>query len=169
MEQSSFKLSKNERRFLLSLAQNANQTDTDIARSMGMSKSAISVMRSRLEKEGLLAGATADLDFGRLGVSFHTLILFQWNASSDAKLTRKMEEDFTSTPSTIYFAVGSTPNSKYAAMLAFRSFEEYNDFLEEFKGKYGASFAGLETLFIQPKRILKQTTGDLAKMLLGGV
>ena len=104
-----------------------------------------------------------------MGVCFYYVLVFQWNAFADAKLTKKMEDDFTTTAQTIYFAEGSNPNSKYIAKMAFLDFEDYNTFLAEFRRKYGSSISGLETFFIQPKRILKEDYGDLVKMLIGGV
>jgi len=169
MQQSSIKLSKTEKLFLLSLMENKSKNDSDIAHELKISKATVSRTRAKLEERGLLAGVTPNLNFEKLGISFYTVLLFQWNAFSDKALTEKMEKDFTSTPQTVYFAEGSTPNSKYIAMMAFLDFENYNAFLSEFRGKYGASIANLETSFVQPKRILKQSYGGLAKFLVGGV
>ena len=169
MQQSSVKLTKSEKHFLISLTGGGDKNDSNIAKEIKVSKGSVSRIRKKLEQEGLLTGSSPTLDLEKLGVCFYFVLVFQWNAFADKKLTEKMEKDFTSTPHTTYFAEGSNPNSKYIAKMAFLSFEEYNDFLEEFRGKYGASISGLETFFIRPKRILKEGYGDLVKMLLGGV
>lgn len=168
MQQSFVKLLKTEKRFLLSLIQNREKNDSDIAKELKMSKGTVSRTRKKLEERGLLAGSSPNLNMEKFGVSFYTLMLFQWNAYSDSKLTKKMEEEFVSTPQTVYFAEGSTPNSKYVAMMGFLDFEDYNNFLEEFRAKYGGAVTGLESLFIQQKRVLKQSSVDLAKILVGG-
>ena len=146
--------------------QNREKNDSEIAKAIKTSKPSVSHMRKKLEREGILAGCTPMLDFEKFGVSFYTVMVFRWNAYSDRKLTEAMEKDFTSTPPVVYFAEGANPNSKYIAMMAFLSFENYNNFLEEFRSKYGKQTSDLETFFVQPKRILKQSYGDLAKMLM---
>jgi len=169
MEQSSIKLTAKEKQFLIMLSKGDGKSDSDIAKETGISKPMISYMRAKLERAGILTGNTQAFDLEKLGVCFYFVLVFQWNAFADKKLTKKMENDFTSTPHTTYFAEGSSPNSKYIAKMAFLDFEEYNDFLAEFRRKYGKSISGLESFFIQPKRILKEGYGDLARMLLGGV
>ena len=169
MQQSSIKLTKTERRFLISLTKGGDKNDSEIAKEMKVSKGTVSRIRKKLSEEGLLAGATPKLDLEKMGVCFYYVLVFQWNAFADRKLTEKMEKDFTSTAQTIYFAEGSNPNSKYIAKMAFVDFEDYNEFIAEFRRKYGASISGLETFFIQPKRVLKEDYGDLVKMLIGGV
>ena len=169
MQQSSIKLTKTERRFLISLTKGGDKNDTEISKEMKVSKATVSRIRKKLAEEGLLAGATPKLDLEKMGVCFYYVLVFQWNAFADKKLTEKMERDFTSTAQTIYFAEGSNPNSKYIAKMAFVDFEDYNNFIAEFRHKYGTSISGLETFFIQPKRILKEDYGDLVKMLIGGV
>lgn len=168
MEQNSIKLTAKERQFLITLSKGGNKHDSDIAKETGISKPMISYMRTKLERAGVLTGSIPTFDLEKLGVCFYFVLIFQWNAYADKKLTKKMEDDFTSTPHTTYFAEGSNPNSKYIAKMAFLSFEEYNNFLAEFRGKYGKSISGLESFFIQPKRILREGYGDLARMLLGG-
>ena len=168
MQQSSIKLAKTEKRFLISLTKGGDRNDTEIAKEMKVSKATVSRIRKRLGEEGLLAGATPVLNLEKMGVCFYYVLVFQWNAFADKKLTERMEKDFTSTAQTTYFAEGSSPNSKYIAKMAFLDFEDFNNFLEEFRGKYGAHISGLETFFIQPKRILKEGYGDLVKMLLEG-
>ena len=169
MKQSSVKLTKTERRFLISLTKGGDKNDTEISNEMKVSKATVSRIRKKLSEEGLLAGATPKLDLEKMGVCFYYVLVFQWNAFADRKLTEKMEKDFTSTAQTIYFAEGSNPNSKYIANMAFIDFEDYNAFLAEFRRKYGASLSNFETFFIQPKKILKEDYGDLARMLIGGV
>jgi len=168
MQQSSIKLKKTEKRFLLALVEKGDRNDSEIAKEMKVSKSSISRIRKKLAEAGLITGCTAVLDLEKMGVGFYHVLVFQWNAFADKKLTKKMEEDFTTTAQTVYFAQGLSPNSKYIAKMAFLSFEDYNNFLEEFRGKYGNSISGLETFFIQPKRILKESYGDLVRMLLEG-
>jgi len=169
MQQSSIKLTKTERHFLISLTKGGDKNDSEIAKEMKVSKATVSRIRKKFAEEGLLAGATPNLNLEKMGVCFYYVLVFQWNAFADRKLTEKMENDFTSTAQTIYFAEGSNPNSKYIAKMAFVDFEDYNNFIAEFRRKYGASISGLETFFIQPKRILKEDYGDLVKMLIGGV
>jgi len=169
MKQSSVKLTKTERRFLISLTKGGDKNDTEISKEMKVSKATVSRIRKKFTESGLLAGATPKLDLEKMGVCFYYVLVFQWNAFADRKLTEKMEKDFTSTAQTIYFAEGSSPNSKYIAKMAFIDFEDYNNFLAEFRRKYGASLSDLETFFIQPKKILKEDYGDLVKMLIGGV
>ena len=169
MQQSSIKLTKTERRFLISLTKGGDKNDTEISKEMKVSKATVSRLRKKLTEDGLLACATPKFNLETLGICFYYVLVFQWNAFADRKLTEKMERDFTSTAQTIYFAEGSNPNSKYIAKMAFIDFEDYNNFLAEFRRKYGASLSDLETFFIQPKKILKEDYGDLVKMLIGGV
>ncbi|MCX6770649.1 MAG: MarR family transcriptional regulator [Candidatus Micrarchaeota archaeon] len=169
MQQSCLKLTRSEQHFLTCLAEGSDKNDSKIAKEMGLNRSSISRIRKKLLEEGVLTGRYPPLDLEKMGVCFYHVIVFQWNAYADKKLTQKMEKDFTSTPHTIYFAEGSNPGSKYIANMAFLTFEEYNDFLAEFKEKYGKYISGLESFFIQPKRILKEGYGDLAKLLIGGV
>jgi len=169
MQQSSIKLTKTERRFLTSLTKGGDKNDSEIAKEMKVSKATVSRIRKKFTEEDLLAGATPNLNLEKMGICFYYVLVFQWNAFADRKLTEKMERDFISTAQTIYFAEGSNPNSKYIAKMAFLDFEDYNSFLAEFRRKYGASISDLETFFIQPKRILKEDYGDLIRMLIGGV
>jgi len=169
MQQSSVKLTKTEKLFLVILTKDGNKNDSEIAKEMKVSKATVSRIRKKLVEDGVITGCAATLDIEKMGTCFFYVLVFQWNAFADKKLTKKMEDDFTTTAQTIYFAEGSNPNSKYIAKMAFVDFEDYNNFIAEFRGKYGKSISDLETFFIQPKRILKEGYGDLVKMLLEGV
>jgi len=87
MQQSSIKLTKTERRFLISLTKGGDKNDTEISKEMKVSKATVSRLRKKLTEDGLLAGATPKLNLETLGICFYYVLVFQWNAFADRKLT----------------------------------------------------------------------------------
>jgi len=168
MEKSSLKLSNYEKKFLLSLIEDGSKPDSDISKETKISKASASRIRKKLKESEILLDSILVINLEKFGISFYAVLFFEWQLSNDQKTTKKMEEEFVSSPQVVYFAEGDNPNINYIAMLAFFDFEDYQDFLSEFRQKYGNSLKRLETYFIQPKKILKQDYTDLSKMLIGG-
>ncbi len=71
------KLDKKDYKILFELDKNARQTNTQIARKVGLSKDSVAYRINRFEKTGVLSGYRTLIDFQKLGYrSYRTLIKF---------------------------------------------------------------------------------------------
>ncbi|MDO8553746.1 MAG: Lrp/AsnC family transcriptional regulator [Candidatus Micrarchaeota archaeon] len=167
MQQSIKKLDNNETKFLISLLEAGNKTDTKIAKEIHLSKATVNRIRKRLELQGIITDCIPILNLDYFGVNMFAVVLFEWRDFDNSKETQAMESEFSKTPQVVYFSVGeSSSNLNYVAMLGFFDMADYHAFFNEFRKKYQSAIGKIEVFFIPSKRIIKQDFTDLAKLVL---
>jgi len=167
MKKSKLKLSKNEKKFLLSLLKDGSKTDAQIAREIRVSKATVHRIRKKLEEEKTLVDYIPIVDLDRLGIGMFAVVMFQWNKFDDEKLTEKILTDLKNDPRVVYLAAGDSSNGlTHVMMLGFSSLSEYHSYFKQFRAKYKGSIDNINTFFIPSEKIFKQDyTGLVAHII----
>lgn len=84
------KLNKNEKGVLKSLIENTSQTNVEISKKLGITPQAVGKIRRKLEKEEVITGYTADINFNTLGINTFAIALFSYNSEATS---RQKDED----------------------------------------------------------------------------
>ena len=102
MKQSSLNLSKNEKKFLISVLEDGSKIDAEIAREIGISKSSAHRIRQKLEKSGLISEYIAIVDLDRLGVDVFFVVMLEWDAFKNEELTKKSFKEIEGDPHVVF-------------------------------------------------------------------
>ena len=88
MKQCIDKLSKNKRKFLVSLLEDGSKTDAQICREIGISKSTACRLRKDLEREGIISEYIPIIDLDKIGVEVFVIVVFQWKSFKNQKINK---------------------------------------------------------------------------------
>jgi DNA-binding Lrp family transcriptional regulator len=169
MKQSIKKLSKNEKKFLISLLEDGSKTDAQISREIGVSKSTAYRIRKDLEKEKIILEYIPIIDLDRIGVEAFFVLMFQWTAFKDQKLTNKMLTELENDPHVIFLGNGEGSEGLTTCIfLGFKNLSEYNAYFKKFRSKYEDFLGKTVSLLIPSKEIIKHDFTDMVKYILGG-
>jgi len=169
MKQSIKKLSLNENKFLISLLEDGNKSDAQIAREIGVSKSTTYRIRKKLEKEGIVVEYIPIIDLDKLGVEAFLVLVFQWTAFKNKELTEKMMRELEKDPHVIFLANGEgSEGLTTCVFFGFKDLEEYNSYFKKFRSKYEDFMGKSIILLIPSKQIIKHDFTDMVKYILGG-
>ncbi len=167
MKQSKEKLTENERKFLFSLLRDGHKTDAEISREIKLSKASVGRIRKRLEEDKIIVDYIPIVNLDAYGINLYAVVSFEWRGISNPALTKKLEEEFVSTPQVLYFASGeSSHNLNYVSMFGFFNISDFHDFFNEFRKKYGENIGQVETFFIPANNVIKQDFTGLAKLVI---
>ncbi|MCD6557632.1 MAG: hypothetical protein J7K31_01205 [Candidatus Aenigmarchaeota archaeon] len=169
MKQNIKKLSKNEKKFLISLLEDGSKTDAQISREIGVSKSTAYRIRKDLEKEKIIIEYIPIIDLDKMGVEAFFVLMFQWTAFKDQKLTNKMLSELKKDPHVIFLGNGEGSEGLTTCIfLGFKNLSEYNTYLKKFRSKYEDFLGKTVSLLIPSKEIIKHDFTDMVKYILGG-
>lgn len=169
MKQSIKKLSKNEKKFLISLLEDGSKTDAQISREISVSKSTAYRIRKELEKEKIIVEYIPIIDLDKIGVEAFLVLLFQWIAFKDQDLTNKMLKELERDPHVIFLGNGEGSEGLTTCIfLGFRDLDEYNTYLKNFRSKYEDFLEKIVTLLIPSKEIIKHDFTELVRFILRG-
>jgi DNA-binding Lrp family transcriptional regulator len=170
MKQNLIKLSKNEKKFLISLLEDGSKTDVQISKETGMSKASASRIRKKLEKEGIITEYIPIVDLDILGVDVFLVLMFQWKAFKDEKLTSQIMKELENDSHVVFLANGEgLEGLTTCVFMGFRNVGEYYNYFREFRKKYENFIGKMSTLMIPSKEIIKHDFTDIAKKVIGGV
>jgi len=162
MKQSIAKLTKTEKKFIISLFE-GDATDTLIAKRMKVSKASISRIRKKLQKEKVLVDFTPIVDFEKLNVKLFAMVTFDWNNFKDQKITEQMQDFLAKNPHTILLTEGeSFDGLNHLLYLGFRDLESYHEYFTQFRKRYGEFIKQLNVFFIPINKIIMHDYGNLA-------
>ena len=169
MKQNIKYLTINEKKFLMSLLENGRKTDAQIAREIGISKSTAYRIRKKLEKNDIIVEYIPIIDLEKLGIEAFLVLLFQWVAFKDEKITKKMMRELEKDPHVIFLATGEgSEGLTTCVFFGFKDLEEYNNYFKKFRSKYEDFIRKTVFLLIPAKQILKHDFTELVKLVLGG-
>ena len=114
-------LTKNEKRVLKLLIDNAKLSDTSIAHTLNISSQAVGRIRKKLEEE-IIKGYTVELDLKKLGLNFLSVLEIEHIKESE----KEVQEKLVSCPDTISLFKLIHGTKKYKIIRVCSDLEEYN-------------------------------------------
>jgi DNA-binding Lrp family transcriptional regulator len=167
MKHSFINLTESERKFLKIVLDNPEIKDSDISKTIGVSKATVGRIGKKLRKNGLIQTPLMILDLDMLGVDFFAVVTFGWKSFNEEETTHKMEERILDDPRVVYFSRGdSSDGLTHMLMVGFRNMPEYHDWMKSYRSIYGESITKFKTFFIPAKKIIKQDYNELIKLIL---
>lgn len=131
-----------QRRILYQLDLDCRQSNSEIARKVGLSKQVVDYQIKRLEEEGYIERFASVIDTYRLGYSKYKLYLSLQNA--DSKKIREIIAFFVEHKKTEWIASCSGKYDVIAGLLV-KNVYEFNEVLKEFNEKHSEFVAEKET------------------------
>ena len=164
MKQSSLKINKSEKEFLIHLLKDGHKNDAEIAKEVSMSKSSIHRIRQKLENSGVIADYIPIIDLDKIGVNVFFVVMFEWQSFEDEALTKKSFSDIQKDNHVVFFGNGEGSEGHTSVLfLGFRDVYEYTLYFREFRKKYGKSVGHISSFMIPSKEILKNDFTGLAR------
>ncbi|MFH1071962.1 MAG: Lrp/AsnC family transcriptional regulator [Nanoarchaeota archaeon] len=121
-----------DRKILYELDLNCRQTNTKIAKKVGLSKDVVNYRIKRMEEKGIIKGYLAVIDTGRLGFSWHRFFLKFWD------ITPEIQEQITRYLKTrVAWAVEARGNWDYCFIYWATAAREIHEFWVGFYGRFG--------------------------------
>ena len=134
MEKSFINLNKNEKKFLISLLEAGNKTDTKIAQELSISKATASRIRKKLEKSEIISEYIPIVNLDKLQINVFLSIMFEWNGFSNPSITKTIFEELDNDPHTIFLANGD--GSEKISTVLFLGFRDLDEYHKYFRKKY---------------------------------
>jgi len=142
-------MTDNEKEFLLSLIEDGSKTDTEIADETGMSKSTANRIRRKFEENGVLAEYIPIVRLESVGIELFATLTLECDGELD-------EKEIARIPNVIFMGETDSFQESYVIFAGFGGFEEYNQFIEDFKAKYQDKVTSFEKNLIAPHNIIKE-------------
>jgi len=169
MKQNVLKLSKNEKKFLISLLEDGNKTDVQISKETGISKASASRIRKKLESEKIIIEYIPIMDLDLIGIDVFLVFLFQWKAFKDNKLTSQIMKELETDPHVVFLANGEgSEGFTTCVFMGFKNIKEYHSYFKKFRKKYESYIGKVSTLLVPSQEIIKHDFTDIVKKLIGG-
>ncbi|MDY6777043.1 MAG: Lrp/AsnC family transcriptional regulator [Candidatus Nanohaloarchaea archaeon] len=149
-------MTENEKRFLLSLIEDGSKTDTEIANEKGMSKSTANRIRRSFEESGVIAEYLPIVRLDSVGIEVFATIAMECEEPVD-------EGEIASIPNVIFMGETDDFKRSYIIFAGFSTFDEYNEFIEDFKDEYREKVSSFENHLIAPGNIIKEDFTQLVK------
>ena len=165
MGKNNINLTINEKKFLKLILEKGNINDTEIAKKTGMSKSTISRIRKKLEKN-LISEYIPIIDLPKVGVDVFLVLTFQWMAFDNDILTKKTFDELKNDPQVIFLANGEGSTSSTVMFIAFQNLDEYHSYLKDFRHRFGKHAVQINTLLLPSKEIIKNDFTEIIKKIV---
>lgn len=156
-------LTKNEKRVLKLLLDNAKLSDTAIANRLQVSSQAVGRIRKHLEDEGVIKGYTLEIDYSKLGLNLAVLgeiCLIQ----GDGPQRRVIEEKLAAYPHCVGLLRNFEEKPSHVVFSIFKDITQLNEtfkVLEE--SKFGKHIKTTQILQVPVANILKLSHKDIIR------
>ena len=152
------KLTKNDRRVLSFLIENARTQDADIARSLNITPQAVGKIRRKLEANGIIKGYSTIVDYEEIGIKVLAIALFKF--TPEARKTLLTEEDITERikgPQIINFYRVPEGDVTHIVTYGFRSLEELDRYFHILQTERG-HISEIKRLYILSSKSLRKNS-----------
>jgi len=141
-------LNKIEEQLLKALSENARVSILEISKKLKLTPKSISTKIKKLEKQEIILGYKANLNFRKLGRSYYKIML----DLNDLKIVPEIYDYIISNKNVVYFDkfIGG---KDFEFDLEIDSFESFLNFMDELKKKFGKFINDYE--YLNPTRIYK--------------
>ncbi len=166
------KFTKNERKVLEYLVENAKITDSEIAEKLHITPQAVGKIRKKLETMGIIKGYYAVVDLEKAGIKVIAIGMFKFNIdafgesknikeSIDAYITKRIQN-----PLIINFYRLPEGDITHIVVYGFKSVDELDSYFHALQAKRGY-MSELKNLYIlSVKSMKKSSPNDLLVKLL---
>jgi len=150
------KLTLRERQVLAELIKNCKTSDQEIARRLKTSRPTILKIRNRLEKKEIIKRYTSLIDFEKLGLNLHAVILYRWKDYSKSKELESIIKFITSLPEVILFVKGEGVGSKTDLIISIHEdLKDYEKFIRKLKYRWKDNVENVDTFLSSLDGIFK--------------
>jgi len=155
-------LTKNEKKVLKLLVDNAKLSDTSIAKELNISSQAVGKIRKKLEQE-VIKKYTIELECPKLNINLCSLVKIRIE-TSDKELKEKIIEDIFACPNVIelFSLLGS--NNEYIVIAGFTDLNDFENLMKETEDKKYENYKCIKTLTmyqIPCSKVLKNSKAKL--------
>ncbi len=128
------KLTKRERQVLIELMKNCRISDQEIARRLKTSRPTVLKIRKRLENRGIIKKYEAIVDFRKLDLELHAVILYRWKDYSKTDELKEVVNFIKALPEVVLFIKGEGVGSKTDLILSIhKDLKNYEAFIRKLK------------------------------------
>ena len=127
-----------DRKLLAELSEDSSRSAKKLAEKLGVTRQTIASRIARLERNKVLTGYKAKIDYSKLGYSIFFVLFLKIGSFDEALLSKALEEFRTSHH--VLLDVSVTGEWDIMQVLAFRDAQEYDNFLAILRSKYGKVF-----------------------------
>ncbi|MGI0091521.1 MAG: Lrp/AsnC family transcriptional regulator [Nitrososphaerales archaeon] len=127
-----------DQRILAELAKDSSRSTKKLSEKIGVTRQTVASRIARLERLNIVNGYRAKVDYSSLGYGTF-FVLFLKIGNFDKALLSKALEDFRSSPHVLMDA-SVTGEWDIVQVLAFKNTQEYDEYIEHVRTKYGKIF-----------------------------
>lgn len=150
------KLTKRERQVLIELMRNCRTSDQEIARKLKTSRPTVLKVRKRLEEKGVVKGYIPKVNFEKLDISVHSVVLYKWRDYSRVVELEKVIKFIKSLPEVILFIKGEGIGGKTDLIISVhKDLKEYETFIRKLKYEWKDHVESVEVFLSSVDGIFK--------------
>lgn len=162
------KLTYREKQVLIEIIKNCKISDQEIARKLKTSRPTIVKIRKRLEEKEFLKGYTSIINFKKLGLSIHTVILYRWRDYSKTEELKHVINFIKSQPEVLLFVKGEGVGSKTDLIICVhKDLIEYETFIRRLKYEWKDNVEEVEVFLSSIEGMFKSY--DLSSVALNSL
>lgn len=155
------KLSDNERRVLEVLIRDARKPRTEIGRDLGITSQAVGKIQEKLEKQGVIQGYTATVDYDKLGIEVFAVALFRLKSGTWTRVENDYMKERVKGPHLIKVYRFSEGEITHMTLYGFRSLKELDNYVHVLQTEKG-HISELKKLYVfSASSILKDSPQEL--------
>ena len=159
------KLTKNERKTLKLLLDNARVADSDIAKKLRISSQAVGKIRRKLEAT-VINQYTLDLDFSKLGIRLFALAITKVTQKGFEKGQQAVEPALLDNPHVIQVCRTLKGSATYLLLLGFANLEELDTFFRSSKQEISQILEVQEIFTFSHQSMLKNNPIPLYNVMI---
>jgi len=168
------KFTRNERKVIEYLVENAKITDSEIAEKLHITPQAVGKIRKKLEDNGIIKGYHAEIDLEKIGINVIAIGMFKFNIDAIAKsepndIEEAIESDIAKriqNPLIINFYRLPEGDITHIVVYGFKNINELDSYFHTLQAKRGY-ISELKNLYIlSVKSMKKSSLNDLIIKLL---
>ena len=159
------KLTKNEKKVLLEIANNVKKTDSQIAKKIGVSVSSVSRIKDKLTEKGIIKGYMPRIDYSKIGINCYVMVLYSttpewWKRVGDEGLKKIVEN----APQIVTCIRTNERLLSYIVIYAFTDNTSANKYLNEIQTTYNNYLNIEKIIFLSKENFVKNDPTTLLKI-----
>lgn len=158
-------LTKNEKKVLYLISKNYNETDSKIAKKIGIAVSSVSRIKNKLIKNGILNGAIPRIDYSKLGINCYVMVLYSATPLWWEKINNKVIKIINNCPQIVSCIRTNEKNLSYIVIYAFPNNIIANEYLNNIQNTYNNYLIIEKTIFLSKENFLKNDPTGLMDIL----
>jgi len=153
------KLTRNDKRVLKFLIENARVSDVDIAKKLNITPQAVGKIRKKLEEDGIVKGYSTTVDYEKLGIRVFAIVLFKFNPQY--KLREEDIEERIRGPHIIDYYRLPEGDVTHILIYGFRSLDELDNYFHALQIERGHISEIKKVYILSVKSLMKNSPKEL--------